>query len=69
MNQELIDTLRKMVPNIMAEELCEVQPMDDEIFTHAMVEGKSEKWLIENGYELVDSQTRLMWVKKDGNNT
>lgn len=67
MNQEFIDLARKLLPSMIAKELCEVQPMEGEIFTRAMVEGKSEEWLIENGYEPVDSQTRLMWVKKNGN--
>lgn len=54
-----IAEIRKLYMDKIAEELCSVQPM-----SFYPTEGKSEQWLIENGYEPVDSQTRLMWVKK-----
>lgn len=63
-NQTLIDLLRKTVPAKLAEELVSVQPMGNHLLRDIMEHGMSESELLAAGYEPVDPQTRLMWIKK-----
>jgi len=59
----LIPLVRKMNPQRIAEDICDVQPMPNDLMKRTMEAAKDEKWLIENGYEPV-SHHRLMWTKK-----
>jgi len=61
---ELIMQIRQMMPSIIAHQLAEVQRMDGVLLSEMMKQGMTEKDLIERGYEPVDEQSRLIWIKK-----
>lgn len=66
-DQKLLSLLRKTEPNRIAQELVNVQPIDPKFFEMIRAHSMSEEELIENGYEPIDPQTKLMWKKrKDG---
>jgi hypothetical protein len=60
----MINRIRELIPTRFAEEILSVQPMDSNLMIDVMKEAKNEEWLIENGYEPVDPQTRLLWRKR-----
>jgi hypothetical protein len=51
----------------IAREIISVQPMDraGAAFMEILQAAKSEEELIAEGYEPVDPQTRLMWIKPE----
>ncbi len=61
---DLIKLVRETTPAKIAEEICNVQPMDPKIWIDLYNSAKSEKDLIAEGYEPIDKLTKLMWVKK-----
>ena len=65
-NKELIDIIKKTLPNDLAKELNSVQPMDKSVEALKKIyeSASSEKDLIKEGYEPVCECTRLMWIKK-----
>lgn len=74
----LIPFIRKMVVSSMAEDVLEATRMENEMreklnpgsptlaeaFQAMLANSRSEKWLIENGYEPLCPHTKLGWVKK-----
>ena len=56
--------LAKRMIQDMVRDICSVQPMPPTIFQDLMEVGKSREWLEENGYEPVDGQTGLLWIKR-----
>lgn len=52
-------------PEQIAEEICSVQPMPNDIFADLLKASKPEEELIAKGYESVCPSTRLLWIKKD----
>lgn len=63
----LIPLLRESIPNQIAEDICNVQPLNEacKAFYELWKSSKSEKWLIENGYRPACEHTRLMWIKDE----
>jgi hypothetical protein len=66
MEQELINKIRQLLPSKIAADICSVQKMPDDFFIDLLASGHSEEWLIANDYMPIDDQTKLMWVKKNG---
>ncbi len=62
---ELIRAIRESVPRKMAEDICSVQPLENTFWTEDVYYGNDEKWLKENGYEPVEKDGQLLWIKKD----
>lgn len=50
-------------PKKLAEEICSVQPMPNDVFSKIYEESKSEKDLLEEGYTPVSS-LGLLWTKE-----
>ena len=63
-DQATIDQIRKHTMDEMARQILSVQPMDPKIFINMLDAAMSEEELVKNGYEPVDSVTKLMWRKK-----
>lgn len=63
MNPELIKAIRNMVPQQIAEELVNVQPIDPKVFKDLYENACSEEQLIAEGYEPIDPQSKMLWVK------
>jgi hypothetical protein len=63
MDQKLLDSLRQIIPQTIAEELLSVQPMSTDAFKKVLDDSMSEADLIAAGYKPV-SPLKLMWVKK-----
>ena len=63
-DQNVIKSLREIVMNQLAADLVSVQPMGNHLLRDIMEHGMSESELLAAGYEPVDPQTRLMWIKK-----
>jgi hypothetical protein len=61
----LISLIRNIDPNVIAADICSVQPMPSDGIKALFVQAKSEKELIEEGYEPVCETTRMIWKKKD----
>jgi len=59
-----ISMLRKELPNTIAMELCGVQPMTGAL-DQMLLNAKTEKELIEEGYEPISEDTRIIWRKKE----
>lgn len=68
MLQEVIALIRNLAPDMIGERLLGAQNMQTsaDAVKQLMADGKSESWLLENGYKPVCEHTKLMWVKKDG---
>jgi len=64
-NKKMLDEIRKILPNKIAEELVGVQPMDSNIIKTMYENSVDESELIKNGFEPIDNNTKLIWVKKD----
>jgi hypothetical protein len=63
-DEEQFKKLRETIPDMIARELASVQPMPSNTFSELYSISKSEKELIEEGYQPVSPDTKLMWVKK-----
>lgn len=65
-DDEIMKIIRNIVPNIIAQSITEVQPMDINIIKHIIENSKTEEELINDGYEPVEKNGHsLMWVKKN----
>ena len=62
MNERIRELAKQQVKQI-AEELCSVQPMPNNIMKELYDSAKDKQWLEENGYEPVSSH-EILWVKK-----
>jgi hypothetical protein len=59
-----INGLRSLLPNLIAEKLVSVQPMDPNIFKDAYDAAMSEEDLIAQGYHPI-SDLKMMWIKDE----
>lgn len=59
---KLLQMMRRMIPNVIAEDIINVQPMDPMIYQRLMDAAMSEEDLLAEGYKPV-SHHRLMWTK------
>ena len=64
-NKKILDKVRKTLPNKIAEELVGVQPIDSNTIKTLYENSVDESELIKNGFEPIDNNTKLIWVKKD----
>jgi len=64
-NKKILDAVRKTLPNKIAEELINVQPIDSDDIKTLYENSVDESELIEKGFEPIDNNTKLIWVKKD----
>lgn len=60
----LIALIRDVDPNILAKDICSVQPMPDDCLKGLFAGAKSEEELKAKGYRPV-SGMGLMWIKDD----
>lgn len=51
-------------PNVLAADICSVQPMPNNVISELYIAAKSRDELIEEGYKPV-SNLGLMWIKDD----
>jgi hypothetical protein len=63
-NAETLESMRKILMKKFAEEILGVQPMPNNLFSDLYNAAKSEKELIDEGYEPICSHIRFMWRKK-----
>ena len=61
---EFLNSIRETTPNLIAEDLCSVQPMDTNIIKNLLTASKTKEDLILEGYKPV-SNLGLMWIKED----
>lgn len=61
----MISIIKDVDPNVIAADICSVQPMPSGAIKALFDNAKSEKELIEEGYEPISPDTRLMWRKKE----
>ena len=61
--REQIKVIRETMAQKIAEEICSVQPMPNNLIADLIKESKSSEELKAEGYEPV-SNLRLMWIKK-----
>lgn len=67
MNNEkpvLMPVIKGIDPNVLAADICSVQPMPSDAIANLYKEAKSTEELKAEGYEPV-SPLGLMWIKKD----
>lgn len=63
--QKLVDMIRRIdVPNMMAMELVDTQPILPSVFSDLIARSSSKEQLVNEGYKPV-SQTGLLWWFKD----
>ena len=62
--KELLDRVRVLVPAVVAEHLVDEQPLENQAYLDLEIEGKTDEWLMANGYEPIDKQFKLFWRKK-----
>lgn len=60
----LMPVIKGIDPNILAADICSVQPMPSNAIANLYKEAKSTEELKAEGYEPVSS-LGLMWIKKD----
>lgn len=60
----LISKIRDLTPNLLAEELCSVQPIPSDALRPLLENAKSREDLIAEGYRPV-SRIGLMWAKDE----
>lgn len=61
---QMIQRMRDILPARIASEMVSVQPMSGDLVKTLVENGKSEKQLIEDGYQPV-SNMGLVWIKKE----
>lgn len=59
----LMNFMGSLAPSSIAELICSVQPMSENLMSDALKSSVGEKELKEQGYTPIDSQTKLLWVK------
>lgn len=64
-NQQLIEMVRRMIPEQIARGLVGVAPIDGSIIKMMQENASSEEQLVEEGYEPVCPYTRLLWTKTE----
>lgn len=64
-DKKLLDLVRMTLPNLIAEEICEVQPFSKDLLKKLRQASIDEKELIEQGFKPVSEDTRLMWIKEE----
>jgi hypothetical protein len=62
MNADLIKRIREITPNMIAQELVDIQPIHSNIFSDLMASAFSDDQLVKEGYKPV-SKLGLLWVK------
>jgi len=62
-NENQLKVIRETVAKKLAEEICSVQPMPNNLIADLIKESKNTEELKAEGYELV-SNLGLMWIKK-----
>jgi len=60
----LMPVIKGIDPNVLAADICSVQPMPSDAIANFFKEAKSREELKAEGYEPVSS-LGLMWVKKE----
>jgi hypothetical protein len=60
----LMSVIKGIDPNVLAADICSVQPMTSDAIANLYKEAKSREELKAEGYEPVSSLD-LMWVKKE----
>lgn len=63
-DQNLINMIRQTVPAQLAQELVGVQPIDQKVVKDLFANAMATEDLVAQGYEPVDPQSKLLWVKK-----
>jgi hypothetical protein len=63
LNEDQLKVIRETIAQKLAEEICSVQPMPNNLIADLIKVSKSPKELKAEGYEPV-SNLGLMWIKK-----
>ncbi len=65
-DQEIMDKIRKIIPQSIAESIVNIDPMPDNIIKELIENSSNTSKLIEDGYKPV-SNLGLLWIKTDQN--